>query len=263
MGRVGVIVFLLALIFDVVAPQTVYRRSGRAGAREGPPQVSTYFGSAFGHADSADQAGPGPQAVTPPASMLTGDLVIMIGLNRSVNVDIFSVQLDGQTWDTTSARLNSAANSAQMQWCKYNGTWSANPSMQSASGTTGLSVSMWVFRPRDGASHQWYVIGTIDTSRYAAPSADSLATLTGKTTTVDSMIVFGFFDSGDDNAWAAGTAGWGDGTPGNGLKNISGSDLSLDFVYLIKNAAGASGNVSRKQIARGADAGGKMIWMMK
>jgi hypothetical protein len=153
-----------------------------------------------------------------------------------------------------------------MMWCKFNGSWTTDVSMQSASGTDALTVGMWIWRPADGASHVWAIDGTQDTGRVAAP-ADSLVTIATKSSSVDSTVSIAFYGSPDDNTWVPGTgAPWTTGLSGaeiTGHQNISGSDLSGSLIYLIDTTSGSTGTVVRKQSLKGTDPTGYLRIIFK
>src|SRR3954464_2181847 len=109
----------------------------------------TLFGSASSPADNASQAGPGPVSITPPASMLAGDLVTVMVMTRTADVQetMQNVTTGGQSWhpllwDTTTTL-------SWARWaCRFNGSWAANPTFEDGQGqTTPLTAKMDVWRP--------------------------------------------------------------------------------------------------------------------
>jgi hypothetical protein len=256
--------YLLLLIPSLALSQGYYYAKASSVA---PPRSSTFFGAAFGHADSSSTAGPGPQSVTPPASMVAGDLVILVVSLRN-NVSVYINGLGGQTWDST-ANVFGTIPSSHLYWCEFNGTWSANPSGGPASDGSALTVGMWVFRPSDGASHVWAVDATLSGGSETV-AADSTFTTNSINPTIDSTITFALFHSQDDNAWNTGgtsnptNPSWGDGTPSSlGHKNIAGSDQSIDAMYLLQTALITNVSAARKQTARGGDNGLTLIVTFK
>jgi trimeric autotransporter adhesin len=103
----------------------------------------TYIGSATNPADNA-APGTSPVAVTPPA-MVAGDLVVMISHSR-VTGNTHSLNVTGgQTW-TTEASGSTTNSTSRIFWCRFNGTWAADPSVSFTTATTA-GVVMHVFRP--------------------------------------------------------------------------------------------------------------------
>lgn len=222
-----------------------------------PPRLSTYFGYALGMTDSADQAGPGPITITPPSNMKSGDLVVVSGVYRGNNTPISVTNAGGQAWDSLTY-LAQTLNSMRAFWCKFNGTWSTNPTFGISSGTNALTVFMHVFRPADTSAHSW----AIDSSRgstYSAPSTPFDVTINGVTASVDSTVVYAVITSSDDNSWLCQTGGWTNGQPYSGLQNINGSDNSMHCAYKFQQTKGATGSVVERQTNRGGDPGAHYI----
>lgn len=223
------------------------------------PAVKTYVGIAFGHTDSNSTAGPGPQSVTPP-TMASGDLAVLFAVNRSANVGIVLSGAGGQTWDSSAPPMRSANSSGRLMWCKFNGTWSSNPSMQSASGTTALTVGLIAFRARDTSAHTWSLDGTADTARYAAAAR---FTVSAKSSTVDSTCGVIIVYTSDDNTMAITSGSAWTQVTGSGWQNVSGSDQVTDPLYQLKSAAGSYDAVADTQKTNGNDAGGSIIAIWK
>ena len=109
----------------------------------------TYFGSASTPADNGTNTA-NPTAVTPPGSMLAGDLVLMIGESRASSATLAISSAGGQSW-TSGTQLNQTNCRIMLFWCRFNGTWSANPSV-SFGNTNQHIVVMHVFRPSNANS---------------------------------------------------------------------------------------------------------------
>jgi hypothetical protein len=76
------------------------------------------------------------------------------------------------------------------------------------------------------------------------------------TATVDSTVVIAMFSSTDDDTWVKVTAGMTQAPPAyTGLQNISGSDNSIEILYMIQQAKGTTGTMVAKQTVKGPDAG--------
>ncbi|MDQ3747947.1 MAG: hypothetical protein M3367_02865 [Acidobacteriota bacterium] len=215
----------------------------------------TYFGSSSNPADAdAATLSATPVAVTPPASMVAGDLVVLIGQQRGTGTTIAMSALGGQTW-TTALLSNTASNlSVLISYCRYNGTWAANPSM-SFSNSTCTTVVMHVFRP-SSSSNLWGIDTTGAFATFVAPVAPNDVTASGITTTNSSTVsVFGWFTF-DDNTWAL-NAGSNFVISGSAqYRNLAGSDMSSTYAHCIQTAAGATGSVTKQQASLGPDAGG-------
>src|SRR5262245_7286601 len=115
----------------------------------------TFFGSATNPADNgslAPGAGAVDVAVTPPASMQDGDLVLMFGMVRDTGVVAGVTTTGGQAWTALTNRDGTAMMAIGV-WARFNGTWSTNPAINftMSSGTIGASVQMLVFRPTASA----------------------------------------------------------------------------------------------------------------
>lgn len=206
-----------------------------------------YFGSASTPADNGTGTAD-PTAVTPPSGMLAGDLVCMIGQERSLGTTLQVSQAGGQTW-TSENPLSISNQTVRLFWCTFNGTWSANPSVDFL-GTTCNSVQMHVFRAPT-ADHTW----SVNQALVELDDSTDPFTITGQTTTgSDPTVTLGGWFSADDNTWGSisGT-GW----VVTGLaqyRNTSGQDQSASYAHKIQTSAGATGNVSKSQLTLGADA---------
>ena len=212
----------------------------------------TYFNSASTPADNGAQAGPGPVAITPPASMLTGDLVYVFCQYRGAETITVSVA-GGQSWNTLAAIANTNI-AGQVFWCRFNGTWSANPSFTNTTGTAALTCVMHVFRPTD-TGKVWAVdVAQVETD-FAAPASPFTVTITGQTTVNASTVGIAAWATADDNTWAS-LAGTGWAVSGAAqYRNTTGQDQSCTFAHNIQTAQVTQANVSKNQATLGGDAG--------
>jgi hypothetical protein len=218
----------------------------------------SYFGSASNPVDSATATNTAnPTAVTPPGSMLAGDLVLMIAQARASSGTL-SINTDGgQTW-TSETQLSYSNRRIRLFWCRFNGTWTANPRVNMGS-TNSNTVVMHVFRPSK-ASIVWEVDVAQVFSSYTAPGGAHTVTNPSITTITHGALVFAVWTSTDDNTWSAptGTGVWT--TPGSDqYRNTSGSDQSQTHAYRVMTIAGATGIVSKNQATLGGDAGARLI----
>lgn len=150
-----------------------------------PAVLSTtvvHIGSASNPADNGTATEPAVVAVTPPAGMQAGDLVILIGHLRtafSTNIDIS--EQGGQVWHGVERVQFLTQQSMALYYCEFNGTWSADPSIdfQSVGGVQPGSVYMHVFR--GPAGRQWVrnlaLAGTEQTNA-AAPFTVTIGSVT-------------------------------------------------------------------------------------
>lgn len=202
----------------------------------------TYFGSASTPADNG-ASNTSPTAVTPPASMVTGDLVIMTGLYRGSSAVDMS-EAGGQTWSALQSAASATLSQAAF-WARYDGTWDANPSMSSSATTNGFTVVMHVFRPSAG-ENTWDVDVSVTEGTFSAPSTPFDVTITGITTLTNGSVVLATYCSSDDCSWTVQTAGWAHaGT--NQYRNTAGADSASSYVYQVFPSAGGTGDVLNRQ----------------
>ena len=219
----------------------------------------TYFGSASTPTTDNGTNTANPTAVTPPAGLLAGDLVLMIAQARASTGTLAISNAGGQTW-TSETQVTQTNCRIALFWCRFNGTWSANPSVSMGS-TNSNTVVMHVFRPSNTGS-VWQEDVAQVSANYAAPGGTHTVTIPGITTITDGALVFATWASSDNNTWGTLTAGWS--TPGLAqYRNSSGSDQSQTHAYRVMATAGASGNVSKNQATLGGDAGAYLIIAFK
>jgi hypothetical protein len=219
----------------------------------------TYFGSASTPTTDDGTNTADPTVVTPPVAMRAGDLVLMIAQQRGTGATLAISQAGGQSWTAEAAQSQTNC-TIRLFWCRFNGTWSANPSVD-FSGTTCNSVVMHVFRPSNTSS-VWQVDVAKVSGNFAAPASPFTVTIPGITTITDGALVFAAWATADNNTWGSLTAGWS--TPGLAqYRNSSGSDQSQTHAYRIMAIAGASGTVSKNQATLGGDAGARLIIAFK
>ena len=218
----------------------------------------TYFGSASTPADNGTNTA-NPTAVTPPGSMLAGDLVLMIAESRDSTATLAISNTGGQSW-TSETQQNQTNCRIRLFWCRFNGTWTANPSV-SFGNTNPHIVVLHVFRPSNTSS-VWQVDVAQVSANFVAPGGAHTVTIPGITTITDGALVFAAWATADNNTWGSLTAGWT--TPGlDQYRNSSGSDQSQTHAYKVMATAGASGNVSKNQATLGGDAGAYLIIAFK
>ncbi len=214
----------------------------------------TYFSSASTPPDGGANNSP-ITAVIPPANMLAGDLVLMIGLAKDNAGTLEISNPGGQSW-TTETQQNQTNCRIRLFWCRFNGTWSANPSINFNSNNNNTLV-MHVFRSSDTSS-PWIVDVAQVSGNYSAPVPPYTVIIPGITTITNNALVFAVWASTDNNTWGNLTAGWS--TPGSAqYRNNPSGGASQSHAYKVMATAGASGNVSKDQLTLGGDAGAYLI----
>jgi hypothetical protein len=209
----------------------------------------TYFNSTSSPADNGTSTAT-QITLTPPTSMTTGDLVYVLCYQRGTATMSVGVT-GGQTWNTLASQADGTTNATQAFWCRYNGTWSADPRFDFTAGTNTNCV-MHVFRPT-ATTKVWGVDGTEATSAFTA-----LATITiaGRTPTNGNNVTIAAWITADDNTWGTLTGtNWTKGTLPAQYRNTSGQDMSSTFAYQIQGTAAATNDVSQTQTANGNDPG--------
>jgi len=222
----------------------------------------TFFGVATQPADGGTATEPATLTITPPASMTAGDLVVVFAYNENgANADITISNDGGQTWttNTTDDEYEKVGTGAahKLSWCRFNGTWSANPAwaFPAKSGTRGVGVQMLVFRP-DVSTKAWFIDALPVWTAFSAPTTPFTVTITGRTPSAADSVTIGRWLSDDDNTWGtlSGT-GWSNTSLGAQYRNLGGSDFSTTYAYNLKGAASATNDVSQNQATLGGDAG--------
>lgn len=217
----------------------------------------TFHGSATNPNDNSSAAAT-PLAVTPPASMVAGDLVVLWSMTRTTGATNDISVTGGQTWTPLTAG-GTTDQTTRIFWCRYNGTWAADPSVSFTSAIC-VSVGMMVFRPTVGTK-LWAVDQTLVNLPYTAPLTPFTVTVAGVTNAQPNTITVAFIASTDDNAYNSLTgSGWTAGWTGNIYRrNTAGSDQTHVGVYRRSAGTGASGNVSANQSSNAGDAGSTAI----
>lgn len=207
----------------------------------------TYFNSSANPVDNGSVV-TATVAVTPPASMQQGDLVIMIGQRRASNITLTVSATGGQTWNALPVLTGTTNISPRIFWCRFNGTWSGDPSVAMTAGSTN-SVVMHVFRP-PGRNYSWAVDVAQATTAHAAAAS---ITRTGVTTINATTVTIAAWFTADDNSWGTPSAGWT--TTGSGqYRNTGGTQQSSTFAHQIRTTTGATGDVTKTQTVNGNDA---------
>lgn len=186
--------------------------------------------------------------------MVDGDLVYVSVRYRASTATITVSNAGGQDWQSTT-QYNTTNIRARVFWCRFNGTWSANPVFTVTSGTNNIDAQMLVFRPT-AATYTWTLEAQVNDSPYSAPGSPFTVTVTGRNTTAASTVSIASWHSVDDNTWGtlSGT-GWSKTSLGAQYRNNDTADNSSTFAYNIRTSAGAVANVAQNQATLGGDAG--------
>lgn len=217
----------------------------------------TYIGSKSNPVDGPTAALTGSSvAITPVAGIQTGDLVILVSTVRNTSAVMDILVTGGQEW-FKEAQISNTNIGSRIFWCRFNGTWAANPSVSFAS-TTATTVVMHVFRPTK-SSNFWAKEEARTELDFVAPSTPFTVTINGRTTRNQSSVTIASWHTPDDNTWG-GLSGTGWVVLGSAqYRNTNGTDNSCSFAYTIKTSSGATNNVSKNQATLGGDAGTTQI----
>jgi hypothetical protein len=213
----------------------------------------TFFGSASIPADGAAAVNTATQnTITPPGSMQAGDLVYVEMQQRGTATMSIGVT-GGQTWNTLT-RYTYTNGAIQAFWCRFNGTWGANPRFDFSTGTC-TSVVMLVFRPSD-TGKSWAIDQAEASATFTAPTTPFTVTRTGVTNAQESTVtIAGWFTADDNTSGGISGSGWTQASLSAQYRNTSSTDQSIFLAYKIQTASGATGNVSLNQATNGGDAG--------
>ena len=210
--------------------------------------MPTFFGVTSIPADNGTNATT-TITLTPPASMVTNDLVVVHLTQRGSAT--FSVGVTGgQTWNSIGRDVGTTNVALQTFWATYNGTWAANPRFDFSAGTNTTAV-MIVFRPDDNTK-TW---ATEQISTINAGSAPPFV-VSAITPANASNVTLASWSSADDNTWSvfAKTAPWINTSLSNQYRNTAGNDSSTAFYYQLQSSAANTGAISLSQATLGNDA---------
>lgn len=205
--------------------------------------------------------GPSNVSVTPSGTWNAGDLAVLIAARRST--DDFTMGNDGgQSWNAGTLRQSGTSGAVKVYWCRFNGTWSNNPSIVSIASATAL-ISVVLGRAVPTSSTNTWALDVAESSHtFNAPTTPFDVTATGQTAVAASTITFAIFYSLDNNTWSLQSGGWTN--LGNAqYRNSDPSafrDQSLSIAYKVQTSAGATGNITNRQATLGGDAG---VWIVE
>lgn len=186
--------------------------------------------------------------LTPPASMVTNDLVVVYLTQRGTAT--FSVGITGgQTWTSIGRDVGTANVALETYWATYNGTWSADPRFDFSAGTNTTGI-MVVFRPDDNTK----IWATEQISTINAAAAATI-TVTGITPNFAPNVTVASWSTADDNTWGTLTGtNWVKTSLSAQYRNTAGNDASTTIAYQLQSVAAATNNVSQTQLTLGNDA---------
>ncbi|MGE0797318.1 MAG: hypothetical protein AB7G13_30210 [Lautropia sp.] len=219
--------------------------------------MASLFGIASSPSDNGTQGGTTTATLTPPASMVSGDLVLVLTQSRSTAT--FSIANNGgQSWTSLTPYVaDPSIGRVQWHYAVFDGTWDANPQFSSAA-TAGVPFTalMVVFR---GNGAGWTEDVALASGSASAPSSPFTMTRAGVTPTAPSAIAIAVFSTNDDNTFdSLSGSGWALATA-NQVRNATGSQQSIGVAYKIQTSADATGSVSLNQATNGGDAYGTAI----
>lgn len=200
----------------------------------------TYFGSASNPADNGTNT-TSPIVITPPASMVAGDLVYVHAMVSATDRTIDMSAAGGQTW-TSEAYGNN--NVHRIFWCQFDGTWDTDPSI-AISGTGAKQAVMHVFRPTVG-TNTWAVdVGPT----YSTLAPSITPTIVDGTTGQKSTVTIGVWSYGGTNVYSS-TMGTGWSLLGSSqYRNTSSGSNTTSYAYNIQSRRATLNNVQKTQSA--------------
>jgi len=205
----------------------------------------TFFGVASNPADNGAANEPTTLAVTPPASMVTGDLVVLIGWQRSTSLASMTLSADGgQKWETTVGVAQNTS-SAKVFWCQFDGVWTADPSIAFAAqgGTITSHVAMLVFRSANPIGAVWTLCNAF---LGAAEASASPVVITGITPARPDNVTLAMWLITNISTWGTlSGVGWSKTGLTAQYRNTGGSDTSASFAYQLQGVAAPTNDVSQ------------------
>lgn len=209
--------------------------------------MPTFFGFSANPLDNGSNATT-TITITPPASMVSGDLAVVYLTQRGTAT--FSVGVSGgQTWNNIGRDAGTTNVAIETYYCTYNGTWSADPRFDFSSGTN-TNAYMIVFRP-DSSGNEL----TFESSATVNEAAAATITITGWTPANNNNVNIAFWATADDNTWGTLTGtNWTQGSLQGQYRNTAGNDMSASFAWQLQSTAAGTNNVSKTQLTLGNDA---------
>ena len=181
-------------------------------------------------------------AVAPPAGVQAGDLVVVYAHYRNTGATLTMSSLSGQNW-TTETASSGGTQTTRVFWCRFNGTWGANPSVAGGGSSLALSVVMYVYRPTNPLN-SWI----IDVAQVNTSETDNNVSITGAPTNSPKTVTMAFWASPAANTWGSlnGT-GWTKTGLYDQVRNNAGSNQSHTAAYNIQATATTIADVEQTQ----------------
>lgn len=220
-----------------------------------------YFGSASNPADNGTNSG--STSVTPPGSMVEGQLVILVAQEKTSGglAPIGLTTTGGQTWTQIGAgQIESDTIAVKMWFCRYNGTWSANPTVSSAG--TAMTLVMHVFDPTS-STQKFFVDKAYRVDAFSSPGPGVATTITGITTLNPSTVTIGIWFVKDNPTWGS-ISGTGWVTTGSAqYRNSASSDQCCTFGHNIQTSVGTTADASKTMGALNKNSGYTVIFSIQ
>lgn len=221
--------------------------------------AQSYFDSASTPADNGANATT-DVAITPPASMTSGMLVVLIGQVLTASASITINEPAGQIWYDAGLSIGGTNHSAKVFWCRFNGTWNGDPEIN-FSANNATSAIMHVFIPSGSNSDNrtWALDQAGATDTYTAPANPFAVNRAGQTNVNAKAVVLAMFFSIDDNTWSYSTGNYN--LVGSAqYRNTADNDMSCMFAAQYFPFAGSnSANGRYNQATNGGDDGATAI----
>jgi hypothetical protein len=229
--------------------------------------ITFFGGSSIPATDPGDVADDiGPLAITPPASMLPNDFVIVMQITQqaaATSMTHSNPTTGGQTWSHSSNCVGpdvfgGGTPRASLWTAKFDGTWTANPAFDTTNGGgSAETLVMLVFRGVDTSTaiDVTAICGQWDT----AGEAPNDVTISAITTNTNNAMALAIWTHIADVAstWTIQTGGWTQSTPAQ-FRNTTGNDMSTSYAYKIQASAGTTGDVVNQE---SSNAGG-VTWIL-
>ncbi len=175
--------------------------------------------------------------------MVVGDLVIVYAHYWANSATLSISSTGGQAWSTATAPTGGGNQTFAIFWCRFNGSWTANPSVGGGNGTNPLSAIMYVYRPTI-SSNLW----GIHVAAANSAVTNTAVSITGLTTTVPNTVTMAFWASPAANTWGTlSGAGWSKTGLSNQYRNPAVSGQSHTAAYNIRTTPGTVATVSQTQ----------------
>jgi hypothetical protein len=179
-----------------------------------------------------------PHAITPPAGMQNGDVVLVQVVVPHVTEPTVS-NTGGQTWTSAGFAIKNTTIGSKLFYAVYDGTWDADPSFATVSNVNGVCLWMGVFRGVDTSD-------VFDADPVETDYAGTPLTLPSVTTSTDNAWVMHAFAMLNNNVMSGQDTNWTgpDGSTGanhDQITNVGGTDTGLYLSKKTQAAFGASG----------------------